>query len=385
MKILENKTSYNVNDMIKIAQRENNKLRNYLLVNTMQAKHVPVSPLKCLDLFCSLGEQLYQQYKDETVVIIGFAETATAIGAAVTSCFKDGTFYLHTTREKIEGVSNIVDFQEEHSHATQQNLFCTDAETIIKKAERIIFVEDEITTGKTILNFVRALTKNGYLHSRHKISVGSIVNGMDEQHLLLFEKKGISYEYLVKIKYNHDETPFFKPAFSRQNQQTQKKTIENDVQIITAGGKSDPRIGVVFNDYEDACIKLADHLIERLSIKSSENKRILVLGTEECMYPAIFAGKKIMEAFPQNLVYVHATTRSPILPYAHEHYAIQNRNELISFYESERKTFIYNLEFYDKVIMITDSDEIPPQAFETLISVLNEFGCGDFLGIRWAK
>ena len=32
------------NNMIGIAQRENNHKRNYLFVNRFQAKHIPVSP-----------------------------------------------------------------------------------------------------------------------------------------------------------------------------------------------------------------------------------------------------------------------------------------------------------------------------------------------------
>ena len=35
---------YTEKDLVAIAKRENNKKRNYLVVNRIQAKHVPVAP-----------------------------------------------------------------------------------------------------------------------------------------------------------------------------------------------------------------------------------------------------------------------------------------------------------------------------------------------------
>ena len=37
---------YTEQDLIKIAKRQNNKKRNYLIVNKLQGKHIPVIPSK---------------------------------------------------------------------------------------------------------------------------------------------------------------------------------------------------------------------------------------------------------------------------------------------------------------------------------------------------
>ena len=40
---------YTEKDLIAVAGRENNKKRNYLIVNKLQAKHIPVNPEKTLE------------------------------------------------------------------------------------------------------------------------------------------------------------------------------------------------------------------------------------------------------------------------------------------------------------------------------------------------
>ena len=45
---------YTEKDLVKIAKRENNPKRNYLVVDPLQGKHIPVVPSKALDLFAAL-------------------------------------------------------------------------------------------------------------------------------------------------------------------------------------------------------------------------------------------------------------------------------------------------------------------------------------------
>lgn len=46
---------YTESDLVKIAKRENNTKRNYLVVDPLQGKHIPVQPSKALTLFSSLA------------------------------------------------------------------------------------------------------------------------------------------------------------------------------------------------------------------------------------------------------------------------------------------------------------------------------------------
>ena len=78
-------TVYTPENTLRIAKRFNNAKRTYLLVNPLQAKHIPVSPTASLEMMEALGRQLAEQYPAARLVI-GFAETATAIGAARLKC-----------------------------------------------------------------------------------------------------------------------------------------------------------------------------------------------------------------------------------------------------------------------------------------------------------
>ena len=42
---------YNKEDLVKVAKRDNNNKRTFLLVNPLQGKHIPVSPTAALELF----------------------------------------------------------------------------------------------------------------------------------------------------------------------------------------------------------------------------------------------------------------------------------------------------------------------------------------------
>ena len=78
-------TEFTVADTLRLAKRFNNPKRSWLLVNPLQAKHIPVSPGAALAMMRELGERLSRRYP-ECGLVIGFAETATAIGAAVAGC-----------------------------------------------------------------------------------------------------------------------------------------------------------------------------------------------------------------------------------------------------------------------------------------------------------
>ena len=88
--------------------------------------------------------------------------------------------------------------------------------------------------------------------------------------------------------------------------------------------------------------------------KIKNGSSILVLGTEECMYPALRLGA-VLEDMGQNYhVRCHATTRSPIGVCTDENYPITSGYKLNSFYDINRPTYIYNLCEYDTVVVVTD-------------------------------
>lgn len=366
---------YQERDLVKIAKRENNSKRNYLVVDPLQGKHVPVTPSAALNLFKNLAAEIQGKYEGERLLLIGFAETATAIGAQAAITL--GTKYIQTTREVIPDVSYLF-FSEAHSHATEQKLVKDDIDRVINETDRIVFVEDEVTTGNTIMNIIRIIRRE--YQRKIKFAVASLLNGMTEEYLKIYREEEIELHYLVKTdhsgysaiaeKYHCDGLSIR----AIQEDHTQEKlavSIQDKIwnelpHIISIPGWMNARRFVDAKQYETACKKLAETVIAETSVKQGE--RVLVIGTEEFMYPALLTGQEIEKIGCD--VRCHSTTRSPIAVSTEEEYPLHCRYELCSLYDPERKTFIYDLENYDRVIVMTDSALVSLKGLETLTYAL---------------
>ncbi|MCW2904290.1 MAG: hypothetical protein JWO67_6555 [Streptosporangiaceae bacterium] len=88
-------------------------------------------------------------------LVLGYAETATALGHCVADAL-GGAHYLHSTRRRVPGVATYGAFEEEHSHATSHLLLPGDTRPL-RSDHPVVLVDDEISTGTTLLNTIRAL------------------------------------------------------------------------------------------------------------------------------------------------------------------------------------------------------------------------------------
>lgn len=366
--------NYQQKDLVRIAKRENNTKRSYLVVDPLQGKHVPVEPSKALNLFKSLAEKLQGKYEGERLLLIGFAETATAIGAQAAITL--GTKYIQTTREVIPDARYLF-FSEAHSHATEQKLVKDDIDRVINDIDRIVFIEDEVTTGNTIMNIIKIITKE--YQKKIKFAVASLLNGMTEESLKIYQDEKIELHYLVKTdhsgygavaeQYRCDGLYICAIPENHTHEsadidvQSEKNMREH---IISIPGWMNARRFVDAKQYEAACRKLAETVIMETSVKQGE--RVLVIGTEEFMYPALLTGQEIEKMGCE--VRSHSTTRSPIAVSTEEEYPLHCRYELRSLYDPDRKTFIYDLENYDRVIVMTDSALVSLKGLETLTYAL---------------
>lgn len=352
---------YDEHDLVRIAKRENNNKRNYLVVDPLQGKHVPVKPSDALNLFSCLVDTMAGKYDDEKVLFVGFAETATAIGTQV--AIKMNGQYIQTTREIIDNVEYLF-FSETHSHATEQKLVKDDIERLIGEIDRIIFVEDEVTTGNTIMNIITILEK--LFDGNIKFSIASLLNGMLEEKVKAFEDRRIPLHYLVKT----DHSIYGEIADKcLGNGNYYEPVSENKVEAATIliDGSMNARRLVWAKEYKTACDDLWEKILEQIGDFSDE--KVLVVGTEEFMYPALYVGNKLEEE--GNEVRCHSTTRSPITVSLEKEYPLHNRYELKSLYDKDRKTFIYDIGEYDRVFIITDSPESEVEGLNTLLNALH--------------
>jgi adenine/guanine phosphoribosyltransferase-like PRPP-binding protein len=88
-------------------------------------------------------------------LVLGFAETATALGHCVAEGLGDADV-LHSTRRPVPGVATAGGFTEEHSHATDHLLLPADP-GLLRGGRPLVLVDDELSTGRTVLNTITAL------------------------------------------------------------------------------------------------------------------------------------------------------------------------------------------------------------------------------------
>ena len=384
---------YTETDFIRIAKRDNNAKRTFLLVNPLQGKHLAVSPVSALQVFKTLADLVFSNKKVNfsDTLIIGFAETATAIGAAL-SLFAPKEYcvnYIQTTRE-IYKDKHFLYFSEEHSHATDQMVIRDFLDQHIKNGTHIIFAEDEVTTGKTIENFMRVLEKT-YPSLSITFGIASILNGMPDGKLEGLSSLGISVDYLCQTPecdYESHLSQYSYPESLRLNfKEIECATKTSDLQwqkiSLMQTSYADTRLGVSSSYYKDCCLKFYQGICEEYQERIEKANNILILGTEEFMFPGIFVGACLEKEFPKKTVRFHATTRSPILPSLEDEYPIKERYCLSSFYEQKRTTYLYNLSDYDLILIVTDSKTDTP-AYSQLCHILNQKHCSNNCHlIRW--
>lgn len=358
-------TSYTKETTLRVAKRYRNAKRAYLLVNPLQAKHMPVSPTEALTMMRTLGEGLQQEFPG-TRLVLGFAETATALGAAVASRLGPDCAFLTTTREAGEG-PGWVRFLEEHSHAAEQKLWGGDLDALLQETDTVLFVDDEISTGKTLRNMVAQLTRRWPALGEKTLVAASLLNRVTPEQEEALADAGITCRCLVRLpQEDHtaqvaDWTVTEAPPAVPQNLSFRQETLPGE-------GLLDPRKTLRIGAYDSSCQAVAEAMLSHTLGPVETLGKTLVLGTEECMYPALRLGERLERLGAE--VCCHATTRSPIGLCDAPGYPIRSGWKLPSFYEEERTTYVYNLKEYDTVIVVSDTKKTDLRAIQALASVL---------------
>ena len=370
---------YNKETMVLLARRENNSMRPYLFVNPLQGKHIPTSPEDAIGMCQALAEKINDAYPDELLYVIGFAETATGIAACVTGFLNNAVYYQNTTREA-NGKDCIV-FSEVHSHAKDQLLRTDGVGEAVKKAGRILFIDDEVTTGNTILNLA-GMIRERFRAEGLRFTIVSLLNSMSGERFAELERMGIECLYLERIPHGYRTDSIldvpFDPARHAEARGTEAAAGAGNVFICPVN----PRYPVRFRDYRTAVREFAEEIRTELLNGRGRPDRVLVLGTEEFMYPTFVTGEMIRQQGLAREVRIHSTTRSPIIACGREGYPLYFRYQIRSPYDPERKTYVYNLREYDRVFVLTDAGE-RPAGLGDLRRALETAGNKDITVIRW--
>lgn len=408
--------------LFSMGARKNPK-RNFLFVSKLLGKHIPVQPqipkltglllaneflkttkgqsefnsellVKALldnDYLKTAIENSNNKYVslDKETLFLGFAETATGLGHAMYDAFSENAHYIHTTREMITDLNSSFNFEEEHSHATSHLCFALDP-NYFDRFERIVLVDDEVTTGNTALNLIRALNSK---YPNKEYYVASLLDWRKQEEIENYKKAekelGISIKSISLlsgyIEYTNKQMSFEEVSYPKvDNNHIQVKTVllpvlneyKLDLECQTENGESK--------------IKLYYQLSGRFGIESSMNQVIdnevtkfakilqperlysntLCTGFGEYIYiPSLIASQLEGE------VVYHSMSRSPIFALNKENYPIKN---IVSFPNPEDKSFNYNLynitpNEFDEVIIFLERD-IDNNSKELIAQKLEDLG-----------
>jgi orotate phosphoribosyltransferase len=351
---------------VQLAKRENNNKRGFLIVNPYLGKHVAAKPSEIMNMFDETAKLIPEDLVPERTLVIGFAETATALG--IRYAVNNKTSFIQTTRENVASESGYIYFSEEHSHATAQYICKEYVDSVINEIDRIIFIDDEITTGNTVLNAIKAI--NAAYKKEFKYEVVSVLNSMNDKQLADYKEKNIGVYYLDKID-NSDYETIAKSLSDNGVYHEINTESEYDESIYSVKYEiDDTRTMTEGVAYQADCEAVAKNIIEQFSFDKDE--RILVLGTEEFMYAGLnFAFE--LEQMGMDVRF-HATTRSPIGVSKDSSYPLCERYQLRSVYDKNRTTFVYDLKTYDRVFIVTEHAYLDKCGLNTIVKALEKKG-----------
>lgn len=329
--------------LLGLALRRNPK-RAHLLVSNVLGKHVPQRPRVVYDAGYGLGVRVRELLGEEEAaraVVLGYAETATGLGHAVADGLGVAP-YLHSTRRPVPGVEAVGGFEEEHSHATSHLLLPEDAGLLAGDGP-LVLVDDEFSTGRTVLNTVRALHAR---HPRRRYVVVALVDMRSDADRALLARFAADLGAGVDVL-----------ALASGTVGLPDGVLERGQALVAAHGAAAPAHLApaaaphrVHLDWpaglpdggrhgftpahrarlEAALPAMAARLAEGLTgglsaVGEGPAPRVLVLGNEELMYAPLRLAQALQEAVPAVEVRFSTTTRSPVLAVDDPGYAIRTR------------------------------------------------------------
>jgi adenine/guanine phosphoribosyltransferase-like PRPP-binding protein len=422
-----------LSDLVGLALRRNPR-RAHLLVSTVLGKHVPTDPRLVLGAGLLLGELVRLRLQgvepneldrpatvrvasghlaaalDDTtsdgaqrlvalqrspvppsdVVVVGYAETATALGDAVAERLGAGV-YLHSTRRAVPGLEPFGGFEEAHSHATS-HLLLPAVPGLLERGGALVLVDDELSTGATALSTIEALHRRA---PRDRYLVAAIVDlrSDDDRERFVDALTGLGARIVVvalatgRVTLPSDVLEgggalvdtLDRPA-GRQPPETPPSALAVDLGWPRAVPET-ARHGVTPAHREQLAAglpglarTLAHAVLDSLPDDVPGAPSLLVLGTEELMAAPVQLAVALQDELSVRgracTVRFSTTTRSPVLPLDDDGYAVRSRLTFDAHDDPDDgpgTRFAYNLVArgderpFDVVVLVTDERGDTPQ------------------------
>lgn len=271
-------------------------------------------------------------------VVLGFAETATALGHAVADVLRAP--YVHSTRRRVAGVLPVGTFEEEHSHATTHLLLPADPD-FFRTDGPLVLVDDELSTGQTVLNTIAALHA---AHPRARYVIAALVDLRSAQDRLRMAAVATDLGVDIDVVALAAGTIALPPGILSVGQalvaagEAAERTIPDPLcdapgvlwcqrpTIVPwpAGVREGARHGFMPSDTH--ALASATEAAASSLAGSFAGREILVLGHEELMYAPLCLALELVRLAPAvGRVRFCTTTRSPILAVDDLEYAVRTK------------------------------------------------------------
>ena len=297
-------------DLFRVAERINPK-RSFLFVSTVLGRHIPVRPRDHFAAVNAIVDQIPDLLLNDPVLVMGYAETAVGIGAAVARRISHrrpevSVLYLSTTRHPVADLG-WVGFSEGHSHATAHHVMDPPGQQLCSGGPvTLVLVDDETTTGTTFAALFRALRHGGLPIGRVLLltftdwSAGAAVQAISD----LAPDLSVGAFSLMRGRWSWDRDPAAAlPSVPGWAGHSGIAAWEPD--LIDDPLRRAPRLGLRPN--EEAGVS---QLIRRLGAPKP-GEPVLVIGTGEHVWGPMLLAEGFEQAGADVLLV--ATTRSPIL------------------------------------------------------------------------
>lgn len=340
------------NDDFVIGKREENSKRNFLFISKIIGKHLESDPCRIIFTGHSLAELVKDCKNDTKTLMVGFAETAT--GIAMSAAWWLNLSYISTTREEFP--VERLEFLEEHSHAAKH--YCYGLKEHADEFDEIIFVDDEITTGNSVLNMIWQMKKFMKVNKFRVVSILDWRTKEDRNKADQFAKDNkiqISFHSLIDGEiiektddvYKKQKCKNITTSFVSDDYLTTKERLPSKFMTNVYSGR------FLMTSYDLNRAYWKTYLIAKELNKSlpTEVQDILLLGHgENIFFPMLIAcfltGKR-------KKITIKSTTRSPICV---DHENIHSKIHFLD--RNKQEYYIYNIEemeSHDIVLFISEA------------------------------
>lgn len=321
-----------LNTFCDFAARANPK-RGFLIVSKVLGRHLPAEPKAMRGAMDVLGQKLPANLPGP-IVVLGMAETATALGQGVFAAYLDAqqredVVYLQSSRQIVEGAKLIASFEESHSHATTHLIQVTNfnIEDMVCDAQTLVIVDDECSTGNTYVAAANAMMK--VMPNLGLVVTCCITDWSGKRYIRSMPKQTLPVSILEGTMEWKSSDVVHSPTLPA---------------VSNVPGQA-PKNGMLSR----SGLWLPEQA-SRKSVYVKPKERFLVLGEGEHSYEALLIAEEI--EMKGGIAAVQCITRSPALL----GFAIKTKTPFSDSYSSGAPCFLYNILHHkpDRIVIVAE-------------------------------